>query len=200
MDKRLSSRAMLGFSMSLVLLPFSAWADFIIEFTDGRQVTVSRYVDEGQTIKIYAPQGAIGFRKDNVRRITEVGANQSINTPLETVSIQSALPAPASTLDPSHGKEKADLGIATEAGKGKTAEAGKATEAEREHLEARYQDIAQQFDKIWEKHLQDVNSGASEEVLAENRRRLTELDQERRKLIEHASRRVNPDDLPAWAQ
>ena len=62
----LSYRAILGWGLSLLLLPVKAWADFVIEFTAGRQVTVRRYVDEGQTIKVYTPQGTIGFRKDDI--------------------------------------------------------------------------------------------------------------------------------------
>ncbi len=68
-----------------------------------------------------------------------------------------------------------------------------------EKLAGEYQGVEQEFDRLWEKHLQDVDFGASEEVLAENRNRLNQLSNERHKLVEEA-RRVAPDDLPAWAQ
>jgi hypothetical protein len=201
MDKRLSYRAMLVLGVSLALLPVSTRADFIIEFTDGRQVTVGRYVDEGQTIKIYTPQGAIAFRKDDVKRITEVGANQSANTRLEAATARPSAPAQASALGPSDGKEAAKAsGKAIETGQEKTAAGGKATEAERERIEEQYQDVSQRYNEIWKKHSQDFRSGASDEVLTENRRVLLELDQERKALKKEARQRVAPDDLPTWAQ
>ena len=109
MDKRLFSHLILGFSLLLSLLPIKTWADFIIEFTDGHQVTVGRYVDEGQTIKIYTPQGTIGFRKADVKRITEVGANQSASRRLETVTNRSSSPTQAPVQDLSEGKETAKV-------------------------------------------------------------------------------------------
>ena len=108
MDKRLFSHLILGFGLLLSLLPIKAWADFTIEFTDGHQVTVGRYVDEGQTIKIYTPQGTIGFRKADVKRITEVDANRSASRRLETVTNRSSSPTQASGQDPSEGKETAE--------------------------------------------------------------------------------------------
>ena len=46
--------------------------------------------------------------------------------------------------------------------------------------------------------MSDMDSGASEEVVAEDRRRLDELNQERHKLIK-AARQASPDDPPDWA-
>src|SRR6266852_2164533 len=87
MSKRWTSLSLLSFSSGLSLLVLTqARADFTIKFTDGGQVIVHRYTEEGQTIKIYTPQGTISFRKDEVEHITEVDASQSMGTPLETVS------------------------------------------------------------------------------------------------------------------
>jgi hypothetical protein len=94
-------RTILGFGAALTLLPVGARADVIIEFTDGHQMIVSQYLDEGQTIRIYTPQGVVGLNKDEVRRITAVDDGQSMHMQLETLQNQtSALtqaPVPAST-------------------------------------------------------------------------------------------------------
>jgi len=199
MDKKLFSHLILGFGLLLSLLPIKAWADFTIEFTDGHQVTVGRYVDEGQTIKIYTPQGTIGFRKADVKRITEVDANQSASRRLETVTNRSSSPTQASVQDPSEGKETAEAsGKTNEPGQEKAAAEGGATEAEREHVNEQYQDVDQQIDAAWKKHVSDMDSGASEEVLTEDRQRLDELNQERHNLIK-AARQASPDDPPGWA-
>jgi len=68
-----------------------------------------------------------------------------------------------------------------------------------EKLEIEYQGVKQEFDSLWEKHVQDVDSGASEEVLTENRNRLSQLSNEQHNLVNDARRAV-PDDLPIWAQ
>src|SRR5216684_430485 len=91
MSKRWTSLSLLSFSSGLSLLVLTqAQADFIIKFTDGGQVIVHRYAEEGQTIKVYTPQGTISFRKDEVSSIIEMGASQSMSVPLETVSAVSA--------------------------------------------------------------------------------------------------------------
>src|SRR5207245_1990324 len=146
MDKKLFSHLILGFGLLLSLLPIKAWADFTIEFTDGHQVTVGRYVDEGQTIKIYTPQGTIGFRKADVKRITEVDANQSASRRLETVTNRSSSPTQASVQDPSEGKETAEAsGKTNEPGQEKAAAAGAATEAAVTQVYAQSKNIATQI-------------------------------------------------------
>ena len=200
MEKRLSFSIIGGLGTLLFLLPLKAQADFIIEFTDGRQVTVGQYVDEGRTIKIYTPQGAIGFRKDDVKRISEVGVNQGTGTALETVTVRSAVPTPTSTPGPAKGKGSAEAaGKTDKAGQGKTAGESKLTGADLERMGERYQDVSQTYNEAWKKHSQDVHSGASDEVLTENRHRLMELDQER-KALKKEIRQANPDSLPPWVR
>ena len=189
MNKRWGSLFLLSFGTVLSLaVPIQARADFIIKFTDSGQVIVHRYAEEGQTIKIYTPQGTISFRKDDVARITEVDASQSLSTPLEAVS---AVFTSSTDME--------DSGKTTKPEEGKTAGASDTSSAAIERIDGQYQEIEQEFNKLWEKDVQDANSGASEEVLAENRDKLNQLSNERHKLIKDA-RRAAPDDLPTWAQ
>jgi hypothetical protein len=194
------SRALLGVSVSLALLPGSTGADFSIEFTDGQRVTVSQYVDEGQTLKIYTPQGAIAFRKDDVKRITEVGITQSTDTPLDTATARPAAPLPVPTSDSSAGLEPPPApDKAQAAGKERVAGGSPLTEADLEGIETHYQDVSRRYSELWQKHRQDFHAGAAAEELAENRRQLLRLDQERKALKEKV-RQGRPDELPAWAQ
>jgi hypothetical protein len=172
----------------LSLAPTQVRADFLIQFADNGRVAVHRYVEEGQAIKIYTPQGTISFRKDEVEHITEVDASQSMGTPLEAVSTVST----SST-------DVKDSDKTTKPEEGKTAGASGTSSAAIERIDGQYQEVEQEFNKLWEKHMQDVNSGASEEVLSENRDKLNQLSNERHKLVDDARRAV-PDDLPAWAQ
>jgi hypothetical protein len=189
MSKGWASLFLLSFGTVLSLaVPIQARADFVIKFTDGGQVIVHRYVEEGQTIKVYTPQGTISFRKDDVARITEVDVSQSMSTPLESVSAAS----PSST-------DVEDSNKTTKPEEAKTARASDTSSAAIERIDSQYQEIEQEFNKLWEKDVQDVNSGASEEVLTENRNKLNELSNERRKLVNDA-RQVAPDNLPTWAQ
>lgn len=189
MSKRWASLFLLSFGTVLPLaVPTQARADFIIKFTDSGQVIVRRYVEEGQTIKVYTPQGTISFRKDDVTDITEMDASQSMSTPLEFVLTAS----PSST-----GAE--DFDKTTKPEGGNTTGTTDTSTTTLERLDGEYQEVKQEFDRLWEKHLQDVDSGASEEMLAENRNRLTQLSNERHKLVKDA-RQVAPDNLPTWAQ
>jgi hypothetical protein len=185
MGRRLSDRPLLGLGMLVFLLPVQAGADFLIEFTDGCRITVRQYVEEAQTIKIYTPRGAIGFRKADVKQIMAVSANQNVRAPLEAVRGQTTPLAQGAVGALSEGE--------------KTQEAGKSIKTEREHIEQHYQDVARQIAEVWGKHMRDVDAGAAKEVLAENRRRLDALNREQHKVVE-AVRRVDPDNLPAWAQ
>ena len=65
--------------------------------------------------------------------------------------------------------------------------------------EEKYQEVQQQHAALWEKHLQDVNQNAPEEVLMENRRQMNALDKRRYELIE-AGRAGNSGVLPEWGQ
>jgi hypothetical protein len=189
MRKRWTSLFLLSFSSGFFLVVLTqARADFVIKFTDGGQVTVHRYVEEGQSIKVYTPQGTISFRKDEVERITEVDAGKSMSTPLEAVSTVSTSSTDAKDSNKTIKPEE-----------GKTAGASDTSSAAIERIDGQYQEVEQEFNKLWEKHVQDVDSGASEEVLSENRDKLNQLSNERHKLVEDARRAV-PDELPAWAQ
>ncbi len=200
MSKRWTSLFLLSFGTVLYLAePIQARADFIIKFTDSGQVIVHRYVEEGQTIKVYTPQGTISFRKDDVARITEVDASQSMSVPLENVSAVFTPSAKMSTPAPSGSQNMTDSDKTTKPEGGNTTGTTDTSTTTLERLDGEYQEVKQEFDRLWEKHLQDVDSGTSEEVLAENRNRLTQLSNEQHKLVDDA-RRAAPDNLPTWAQ
>jgi len=187
MTKGWASLFMPSFGTALFLtMAVQVRADFLIKFTDSSQIVVHRYVEEGQAIKIYTPYGTISFRKDDVERVVEVDPSQSIRMPLEVVTTVSV----TDVKDPDQ---------TTKPEKGKTAAANDTAAAAIERIEGQYQEIEQEFNKLWEKDVQDTASGASGEVLAENRDKLNQLSDERRKLIEEA-RQVAPDNLPTWAQ
>jgi hypothetical protein len=199
MSKKWASLFLLSFSSGLSLVVLTqARADFIIKFTDGGQVTVRHYVEEGQTIKIYTPHGTISFRKDEVARIIEADASQGMSTPLETVSAVSTSSA-ESTPAPSGSQNMTDSDKTAKPDGGNTTGTTDASLTTMARLDSEYQGVEQEINKLWEKHLQDVDSGASEEVLAENRNRLNHLSNERHKVVDDARRAV-PDDLPTWAQ
>ena len=200
MGKRLFSLLLLSFAIGLFgVVPTPARADFIIKFTDSGQVTVHRYVEEGRSIKIYTSQGTIGFRKDDVEHIIEVDASQSMSTPLEAVTTVSTPSPERSSLAPSESENAKNSDKTTKPEEEKTDGTSDSPTAAMERIDGQYQEVEQEFDRLWEKHLQDVDSRASEEVLAENRNRLNQLSNERHKLVENA-RRAAPDDLPTWAQ
>ena len=202
MGKKLLSNFTVGLIGLLPLLVFEARADFLIEFADGRKVTVGHYVEEGQTIKIYTLQGTIGFRKEDVKHITEISTTQSTNTPLETMAGRpsSTTQEPKSTLSrKQNAQETADKAEGAGSEKQKPGE-HKLTEADVEQIDQHYQDVNQRYKSLWEKHKQEVRSGASNEELAENRRQLLELDGERMTLKKQVRQQADPDDFPVWAQ
>src|SRR5262249_16622247 len=187
MTKGRASLFMASFGTALFLaMPVQVRADFVMKFTDRRQVVGQRYVEEGQVIKIYTPYGTISFRKDDVERVMEVDSSLSIRTPLEVVTTTSMT-------------DVKNSGQITKPEKGKTAGANDTAAAAVERIEGQNQEIEQEFNKLWEKDVQETGCGASEEVLAENRDKLNQLSDERRKLVEEA-RQVAPDNLPTWAQ
>lgn len=211
MGKKYWSYSLLGVGLLLILGPTVARADFLVELTSGRQVTVSHYVDEGDTLKIHTPTGVIGFRKTDVKQITEVGAGQGTNVPLESATPQASSATQTRASDPSHAavskpsgqqgqKEMVPVsGGADAAGGEERASGGQDPRVTVERLGKQYRKTTLQHDNLWQKHRRDLDNGASAETLAANRQKLEKLDQERLRLIKD-TRRANPDKLPAWAQ
>jgi hypothetical protein len=200
MSKRWASLFLLRFGVVLSLaVPIQAQADFIIKFTDSSQVIVHRYTEEDQIIKIYTPYGTISFRKDEVSSITEINASHSMSVPLETVSAVSAPSIKVSAPGPSESQNTTNSDKTPRPEGGDTTGTASASTTTLEKLDGEYQEVKQEFDRLWEKHVQDMNSGASEEVLTENRSKLTQLSNEQHELVNDA-RRVAPDNLPTWAQ
>ena len=109
MRKKFIYLAAWGCSAVLWLLPFRAQADFVIEFVDGRQVTVGHYFAEGTMIKIYTPQGSIGFPKAEVKRILSVDTNGA-GVPLETVSLHGPTTTESAASPTQPGEKNADRG------------------------------------------------------------------------------------------
>src|SRR6266540_6572765 len=198
MCKGFFSLTILSLVTLLSLLSTQVRADFLIRFVGSGQVTVRKYVEEGQTIKVYTPQGVISFRKDEVSSITEVSASRSMSLPLETVSAVSAPSAKMPATAPSGSQNVTNSNKTTKPEGGNTTGTADTSAIIVEKLEIEYQGVKQEFDSLWEKHVQDVNSGASEEVLTENRNRLSQLSNEQHNLVNDARRAV-PDDLPIWA-
>ena len=199
MRKGFFSLTVLSLVTPLSLLATRVRADFLIKFVGSGQVTVRNYVEEGQTIKVYTPQGVISFRKDEVSSITELNVNRSMSVPLETVSAVSGPSAEASAPGVSENQKTANSDKTLKSEGRNTTGTVSTAAATLEQLDGEYQGVKQEFDRLWEKHVQDMNSGASEEVLTENRNRLTQLSEEQHKLIKDA-RRAAPDDLPVWAR
>ena len=200
MSKRWASLLLLSFPSGLSLLVLTpARADFLITFTDGGQVTVHRYVEDGQSINVYTPQGTIRSRKDAVSSITEIGVSQSMAVPLETVSAVSAPAAEVSAPGPAESPKTTNSDKPPKPEGEHPTETASPASATVERLDGEYQEVQQEFNKLWEKHVQDMNSGASEEVLTENRNRLSQLSDEQHKLVQDARRAV-PNNLPTWAQ
>jgi len=196
---RKQSFSRLGLSVGIILpllLVTAARANFLIEFADGRQVTVRRYVDEGRTIKIYTAQGTISFQKEDIKCITKGKAHQGANIPLEA---DLERPSAGSGTDVSEMRKSATADKLNSAEERAVGQEIAISRAELKRIDAQYQDVDRQTDALWEKHVQDLESGAPEEMLAENRRRLQELNREWHKLIKTA-RRLDPDQWPTWAR
>ena len=156
-------------------------------------MTVGHYFEEGPTIKIYTPQGTIGFPKAEIKRIISADENQGGETPLEaTLGHESATTPSAASPAATEEKAKPKTGPERRAGH-------RDLKAEREQLTEQYHDVAKQMDSLWSKHMQDVEKGAPVEQLEENRRQLGVLNQQRHKLIRSA-RQGDPEGAPDWAQ
>lgn len=78
-----------------------AYARFILEFTDGRKITVSNYEDLGQSIRVYTPNGSFAFRKEDVARIIDQKPpTQFVQAPVETPPPSRQLPETSPLVSP----------------------------------------------------------------------------------------------------
>jgi hypothetical protein len=199
MSQKVFSAVLLSFWALLGLPPALTWGDFILHFTDGGQVTVHRYVEEEQVIKIYTPRGTISFRKESVARITAVDSGQSMSTPVEALVDGSPPAATTARPGPAEGQPKTNSDKTANAGGREATRTTTPATTTKERLEKKYQEVEQEFNTLWEKHMRDIDSGAPAETLAENRRQLNHLSEEQQKLVD-AARRATPESLPPWAQ
>ena len=125
MKKRFVGLSLWGCSVALLLSPLAARAEFLIEFLDGHTVTVGQYFEEKSVIKVYTPQGSIGFPKSEVKRILSVDEYRA-GIPLETVSRRRPSESSTATSSEAQGNTT-DSEANTETAKEKTdkAEGGK---------------------------------------------------------------------------
>lgn len=89
MKKQFLSYALLSAVPSLFLSVAPVQAQYLIEFTDGRQMTVRSYTEKGPTVTVYMSSGSIAFRKDDVKQIVALGerARVSEDQPPKTASL-----------------------------------------------------------------------------------------------------------------
>jgi hypothetical protein len=181
-----------GWSVALWALPLPARAEFIIEFHDGHKVTVGHYFEEGKTIKVYTPQGAIGFPKSEVKRILSADEDRGGDSALEASlgHHHEATSSAETSANADEGKAKTKVRVEKQAGHPDS-------QAEREELTTQYHDVAKKLDSVWGKHLEDVERGVPIEQLEENRRQMNALNHQRNELIRSARR---GNDVPDWAQ
>jgi hypothetical protein len=85
--------ATLGVTALLLLSTVVAEAHFVIEFTDGTNITVSNYREIGQTVKVYTQEGWFAFRKEDVARI--IDTNPKRGTRIQDAPAQTKLTSPA---------------------------------------------------------------------------------------------------------
>lgn len=78
MGRGRSLRILFVLGVLLFLLPVTAQAYFIIEFTDGTHITVSNYKEVGKTIKIHTQEGWFAFRKEDVAKIIDTNPNKGV--------------------------------------------------------------------------------------------------------------------------
>lgn len=189
-----------GFSVC-VLFPMSVHAEYVIELANKREVTTRRYVDEGQTIKIYTDYGAISFRKADVRRITKVDGDGTLNIPLESIARHSSSPEPsASPKLPARNKKLKGTDTANTGQKKNPAEERRLSEADLARLDEQYYDVDQRFDTLWQEYRQQVRARVPAQELAKYNQQLFKLDQTRQTLKKKVRRQTDPNMLPAWAQ
>jgi hypothetical protein len=81
------SRLFLVLGLFLLLSWDVAHARAVLEFTDGRKITVSNYEDIGQAIKVYTSNGSFAFRKKDIARIIDQESpppTRSVQVPVDT--------------------------------------------------------------------------------------------------------------------
>ncbi len=188
-----------------VLFPMSVHAEYVIELANKREVTTRRYVDEGQTIKIYTDYGAISFRKADVRRITQVSADGTLNIPLESIARRSRGPEPSDSRNPptnlpAQNKKLKGIDTAKTGQKKNPAEAHRLSEADLARLDEQYYDVDQRFDTLWQEYRQQVRAKVPAQELAKYNQQLFKLDQTRQALKKKVRRQTDPNTLPVWAQ
>ncbi len=75
----------------LVIERIPAHAAFMLEFADGRKMTVANYQEVGPTIKVYTVNGSFAFRKKDIVRI--VSTEQQPSPPLARPMTGAPLPS-----------------------------------------------------------------------------------------------------------
>lgn len=104
MKKRFLSHLFLGLCGVYFLLLTAADAQYLIEFTDGRQMTVPSYKEEGEKVKVYTPSGSFAFRKDDIKRIETLHEPEAKKTGPESLDgparVERPKPEPAPVVAP----------------------------------------------------------------------------------------------------
>jgi hypothetical protein len=84
MRHRFFLRATFGLCTLLCVLPITAQAKFLIEFTDGHNMTVANYEERGDTIKVYTSLGSFAFQKQDITKITNLNTEKKTKKPTAT--------------------------------------------------------------------------------------------------------------------
>ena len=176
-------------------------AEYVIALANKREVTTRRYVDEGQTIKIYTDYGAISFRKADVRRITEVSGDQTLNIPPKSIVRRSSGPEPSDALNlPTQNKKMKGTDRANMGQKKNQAEENRLSEADLARLDEQYYDVDQRFDTLWQEYRHQVRTRVPTQELAKYNQQPFKLDQTWQALKKKVRRQTDPNTLPVWAQ
>lgn len=105
MKKRFLFRLLLGlWGFFFLSLATAANAQYLIEFTDGRRMTVRSYKDEGEKVTVYTPSGSFAFRKGDIKHIETLGEPIAKPTGTERLDMPAQVerpePPPAPALAP----------------------------------------------------------------------------------------------------
>ena len=188
-------------SAGLWLVPMTAGADFIIELHSGRQVTVERYEDDGEKIAIQTDLGMIGFRKADVKQITEVADPQGLGGPLGESVGRPAASKRAATSDAAEGQPaQAEADKTGEAAQGDDAQKEPLTPAQIAEIDQQYQKADQNYKARWEKYERYLKDGSFAEEMAENQQSLLALDKERQLMKQKIREEARQEDIPEWAR
>jgi len=92
-DSRLMQPAQFAIVVIILLLieRVPAHAAFVLEFADGRKMTVANYQEVGPTVKVYTVNGSFAFRKKDIVRI--VSTEQQPSPALARPMTDAPLPA-----------------------------------------------------------------------------------------------------------